>query len=439
MTAMFHLGWFTNYMPPAWRGAWAGDAGRRWINGDFYVEMAQILDRAKFDFVMLEDSSFLHDTFGGSFEMEMRHMVRAPKHDPVPLVAVLGHVTRHLGIVATCSTSLYPPYLLARTMSTLDHLTNGRAGWNIVTTAGQGAAENFQMDPVPSHDELYARAEDHASAVKALWDSWEPDALVNDPASGVYVDHTKIHHVDFASASVRVRGPLNTLPSPQGHPVMLQAGGSPVGRRFAARHADAVVALPKGLPEMRAYRDDISRHAVEAGRDPGAIKVFYIVSPIVAETAEDAAELRRRRYADAQNRLEKRLVLMSANGVDFSRLPLDTPLDPDDPSQLPRGTSESTMRTFLQTHAGKTLRQAAVGDQTEALELVGTPDQVAAQMDEAMQEAGGDGFLIYSGSGALTRRYLIEIVDGLIPVLQRRGLVRGEYSHTVFRDNLTAF
>lgn len=439
MADMFHLGWFTNYLTPDWKGPWAGDAGRRWTNGDFYLDMARTLDRVGFDFIMLEDSSFLSDAYAGSFEMEMRHMVRAPKHDPVPLVPLLGHVTNGLGLIATASTSLYPPYLLARTMTTLDHLTNGRAGWNIVTTAGSGAEQNYGFPTGTSHDELYGRAEEFATVVESLWDSWEPGALVNDPESGVYVDHTKISHVDHVGDHFSVRGPLNTLPSPQGRPVMLQAGGSPVGRRFAARHADAVVALPKGLEEMRAYREDITALAKEAGRDPGCVKVFYIVSPVIGETQADAEEMQRRRMADTQSRVEKRLLLMSSGGADFSKVPLDVPLDPDDPSMLPGGASQSITHTFLRTHAGKTLRQAASIDQTEAIELVGTADRVAALMEEAMTEAGGDGFLVYSGSGQLTRRYLAEITDGLVPVLQRRGLVRTDYSHPQLRDNLLAF
>lgn len=275
--------------------------------------------------------------------------------------------------------------------------------------------------------------------VEALWDSWAPDALVNDPDRGVYVDHTKIRHVDHVGGHFAVRGPLNTMPSPQGRPVLLQAGGSPVGRRFAARHADAVVALPKGVKEMRAYRDDITTLAEEAGRDPGSVKVFYIVSPVIGETQGEAEEMQGRRVADTQSRLEKRLLLMSSGGADFSKVPLDVPLDPDDPSMLPGGASQSITRTFLRTHAGKTLREAASIDQTEAIELVGTADRVASLMEEAMTEAGGDGFLVYSGSGQLTRRYVTEIADGLVPVLQRRGLVRTDYSHPQLRDNLLAF
>ncbi|MCF7548400.1 NtaA/DmoA family FMN-dependent monooxygenase [Pseudonocardia sp. WMMC193] len=434
---MFHLGWFTNYMPPAWNKPWAGNAGRSWANGDFYLDMARQLDRAGFDFVMLEDSTALSDTFGGTFEAELRQLVRAPKHDPVPLVPLLAHVTRGLGVVATCSTSFYPPYLLARTMSTLDHLTNGRAGWNIVTSAGSAAAQNFGMDDLPPHDERYAVAEEFASLVEQLWDSWEPDALLVDHDTDTYIDHTKVHRVDFQGAYFASRGPLNTLPGPQGRPVMLQAGGSPVGRAFAARHADAVVAIPKGVEAMKAYRADLTRLATEAGRDPSTLKVFFIVSPIVAETHEEALARRDRLYGLESERLAKRLLLMSGGEIDFSRFPLDEPL-PEIAVEHTHG-SRSILQTFLDRSRGKTLREAAVADQTESLELVGTPEAVAAQMAEVMAEVGGDGYLIYSGSGQLTRRYVTEICDGLVPELQRRGHVRDHYSAPHLRDNLLAF
>ena len=434
---MFHLGWFTNYMTPAWNKPWAGNAGRTWANGDFYLDMARQLDRAGFDFIMLEDSTALSDTYGGTFEAELRQMVRAPKHDPVPLVPLLAHVTRGLGVVATCSTSFYPPYLLARTMSTLDHLTNGRAGWNIVTSAGSAAAQNFGMDDLPPHDERYDIAEEFATLVEQLWDSWEPEALLVDHDTNTYIDHEKVHRVDFRGKYFASRGPLNTLPGPQGRPVMLQAGGSPVGRAFAARHADAVVSIPKGVEAMRTYRDDMSRLAADAGRDPKAVKVFYIVSPIVAETHEEAVARKERLYALETERLEKRLLLMSGGDLDLSRFPLDEPL-PAIAAASSNG-SQSILQTFLDRAQGKTLRDAAVADQTESLELVGTPDAVAGQMAEVMAEVGGDGFLVYSGSGQLTRRYITEICDGLVPELQRRGLTRTEYTSPLLRDNLLAF
>lgn len=429
-----HLGWFTNYMTPEWNGQYSGNAAQSWINGDFYVDMARSLDRACFDFMMLEDSSVVFDVYGGSFAMELKHMVRAPKHDPVPLVPVLARATTNLGVVATCSTSFYPPYLLARTMATLDHLTGGRAGWNIVTSVGDRAAQNYGMDSLPEHDLRYDMADEFVEIVDALWSSWEPDALIVDREAGTYIDHSKVRAINYEGKYHSSRGPLNTLPPPQGRPVVCQAGGSPRGRRFAAAHADVVIAIPKGIDEMRTYRDEVRAAAEEAGRDPDSIKVMYIVSPVIADTESEAKAKRDRAYEDSQTRLEKRLLLMSGGELDFAQFDLDEPL----PEFVTQG-SQSILDTFRRQAQGKTLREAASDDQTESIELVGTPNSVAEQMGEAMAVAGGDGFLIYSGSGLLTRRYISEITDGLVPALQKRGLMRTEFGGAHFRDNLLAF
>lgn len=429
-----HLGWFTNYMTPEWNGQYSGDAARSWINGDFYIDMGRSLERACFDFLMFEDQSVVFDVYGGSYEMELKHMVRAPKHDPVPLVPLIARATEHLGVVATCSTSFYPPFLLARVMATLDHLTEGRAGWNIVTSVGDRAAQNYGMDSLPEHDLRYDMADEFVEVVDALWSSWEPDALIVDREAGRYIDHTKVHAVNYMGEHHRSRGPLNTLPPPQGRPVVCQAGGSPRGRRFAAQHADVIIAVPKGLDEMRRYRDEVRALATEAGRDPDDVKVMYIVSPVIADTEAEAHAKRDRLFADEQTRLEKRLLLMSGGELDFAQFDLDQPL----PEFVTQG-SQSILDTFRARAKGRTLREAAIDDQTESIELVGTPESVAAQMGEAMEAAGGDGFLIYSGSGLLTRRYITEITDGLVPALQRRGLMRTEYGSRQFRGNVLEF
>jgi FMN-dependent oxidoreductase (nitrilotriacetate monooxygenase family) len=436
---VFHLGWFTNYMPPAWNRPWSGNAAHSWQNGDFHVDLARALDRGCFDYLLLEDSSFVSDAYAGTFELELTEMVRSPKHDPMPLAAILARETKGLGVIPTANASLYPPFLLARLISTLDHISGGRTGWNVVTDATSRALANFGDPPQPSadgavmHDVRYDMADEYVDLVLRLWDSWGPDAVVADHARDVYIDHTKVHRVDFVGEHHSSRGPLNTVPSPQHRPVICQAGGSPRGRAFAARHADTVVAIPKGVEEMKAYRQDVRDLAKAAGRNPDEIKVMYLVSPFLGDTTADALDRRERAFAETDRRVRKRLALMSGGDMDWSGFDLDRPL-PDLPEDY-----RSSYQTFRRLSAGKTFREALAADQTSAVEILGTPDAVAAQLGEIAAEVGGDGFLFYSGSGLLTRRYVDEVVDGLVPELQRRGLTRDHYAHTLLRDTLREF
>jgi len=433
---MFHLGWFGSFVPPAWNVPFEGTerSHRDWLDGDFYVDFARQLERARFDVLLLEDSSMVSDTYEGSSRATLARGGWAPKGDPMALAPLLTEATEHLGISVTCSTSFYPPYLLARSMSTADHLSGGRIGWNVVTSSEDRAAQNFGMDALPPHDERYERAEEYVDLVEQLWNSWEPDALVMDRESNTYVDHTKVHTIDFRGKYHASRGPLNTLPMPQGKPLISQAGGSPRGRDFAARSADLVMALPKGVEAMKEYRDDIRARARKHGRNPDDVKVMYIVSPILGATQEEAqARADRKREAIKADPTGQLIGWSGSMEIDFSQFDLDEPL----PATARTNGHQSTLDTFRKFAGDRTLRQAVEAYRTEALELVGTPDSVADQMGEALEFVGGDGFMIWMQPP--TRQYVAEIVDGLVPALQRRGLVRTEYSSTRLRDNLLEF
>src|SRR5882757_7939857 len=239
MGNMFHLGWFLNFVADEWNGNW-GDGGRD-FTGDFYVEMAKDLERAKFDYVLIEDKLMVSTAYGGTMENDLKHGVN-PKHDPVPLAVLMAAATSRLGVVRTMSTNIYPPFLLARLAATVDHIARGRFGWNIVTSAEDRSAQNFGMDKLYEHDERYAMANEYLELVTALWDSWEAEAVIRDRESGTFADYTKVHTVDFEGKYYKSRGPLNTVRPPQGHPVLCQAGASPPGRAFAARFADTIIA-----------------------------------------------------------------------------------------------------------------------------------------------------------------------------------------------------
>jgi alkanesulfonate monooxygenase SsuD/methylene tetrahydromethanopterin reductase-like flavin-dependent oxidoreductase (luciferase family) len=241
------------------------------------------------------------------------------------------------------------------------------------------------------------------------------------------VDHNKVHTIDFEGKHFKSRGPLNTLPPKAGRPVYCQAGASPRGRKFAAEHADTVLVTVTGIEQMKAYRADVHRLMAEAGRDPSSLKIMFVVSPIVADTIEEARDRQERSRPPIDAVLGS---VAAITEVDFSEYDLDAPID----EQISTNGHQSYLRSFLGT--GRTLREVATSGHVSALDLVGTPDSVASKMDEAMQEVGGDGYLI---TGFGSRRQLAEITDGLCAELQRRGLVRTEYSSTDLRGNLFEF
>jgi FMN-dependent oxidoreductase (nitrilotriacetate monooxygenase family) len=425
----FHLAWFLNFVTDDWHGTW-GDGGKDWT-GDFFVEMARDLERACFDYVILEDKLMVSTAYGGTMEADLKHGVN-PKHDPVPLAVLMAQATSKLGIVPTMSTSFYPPFLLARLCATIDHIAKGRFGWNIVTSGEDRAAQNFGMDKLYEHDERYAMATEYVDVVRQLWESWEPDAVVRDQETGVYADYTKVHTVDFVGKYYKSRGPLNTVRSPQGHPVLCQAGASPPGRQFAARHADTIIATGNTPEEMKAYREDIRAKMVTHGRDPDDCKVLFLVSPIVADTIAEAQAKKQRWMSDPLFVEFVLAEMASITEVDFSKFDLDQPLPP-----VTTNGERGFLEGFARRAAGKTLREAVTEDgMGGANRLVGTPESVATQMEEIMEEVGGDGFLISSPVMKLNRRYVTEITDGLVPALQRRGLTRTKYKFDQFRENL---
>jgi FMN-dependent oxidoreductase (nitrilotriacetate monooxygenase family) len=430
-TKPFHMAWFMNFVADEWNDNW-GAGGIDWT-GDFYVEMGKALERACFDYMIIEDKLMVSDAYGGSMEADLKHGVN-PKHDPVPLAVLIAQATSRLGVVATMSSSFYPPFLLARLCSTVDHIARGRFGWNIVTSGEDRSAQNFGMDRLYEHDHRYEMATEYVDLVCQLWDSWEPDAVVRDRERGVYADHTKVHTIDFEGQFYRSRGPLNTVRAPQGHPVLCQAGASPRGREFAARTADTIIAAAQGPAQMKAYRDDIRARMEAIGRKPDDCKVLFVVSPVLGDTQTEAEDKRARWFSDP-NYIEYALAeISSITEVDFKQFDLDKPL-PEVTTNGERGSLDN----FVQKGQGKTLRELVSGGLGQAAQLVGTPDRVAAHMGEIMAEVGGDGFLVTSPVMRLNRRYITEITDGLVPALQRRGLVRTDYTFEQFRDNLLEF
>lgn len=429
-----HLGWFlAGFRAPAWMSKWSGRSTRDWAKGDFFVALAQTLERGCFDFIMIEDSNYIPDNYGGSHDVYLKHGHRGPKHDPLMLAAILTRETRNIGIVATVATTESTPFHIARTMATLDHLSDGRIGWNMVTGSNDRAAQNFGRPRQPLHDERYELADDFVTAAKALWDSWDPDAVILDEESGQYIDPEKVHVIDYEGPYFSTRGPLNTIPSPQGKPVLVQAGNSPRGQSFAGRHAEVVIAGGKSVEQMKAFRDSIRGVAAEQGRDPDSVKVLFLIDPVFGETDAEAKEKARRQREEHANDLEYVLSNWASTvTTDLSQF------DPDEPLPKTLHTNGHQSQLDAMVNSGKTLRQIVTDSfADEDNGLVGTPADVARVMADTAEAVGGDGFLLSTRMPTL--RYVSEVSDGLVPELQRLGVFRTEYEHPRFRDNLLAY
>ncbi|WP_439594345.1 NtaA/DmoA family FMN-dependent monooxygenase [Falsiroseomonas sp.] len=438
MPKPFHLGWFLQGSSvQAWGEPWTGAIGRDWRVPELFCDIARALERACFDYVLIEDSSYVGESFGGSREIYLANGLSVPRQDPSVIATLMAAATSRIGIVPTLSTFAYPPYLLARLVATLDQVSAGRIGWNMVTGSSDYAAMNYGMPGMPEHDLRYDMADEYMAAVNALWDSWEPGAILADTESGVLVDHTKVHAANFEGKWFRTRGPLNSGPCVQGRPVIAQAGGSGRGKRFAALHADTVVASVKGVAAMRAYREDVRASAVAQWRNPDDIKILFLVAPTLGETMEEAQLRKRQRLARAEAQVPLFLAHFGKiTNIDFGKYDLDTPVDQLD---LRTNGHQQSLDDFKRVAGKRSLRDAmmAYRGTPGSVELTGTPDAVAAQMAEAMQEVGGDGFLLSLGD--VSRRSVAEIADGLVPALQARGLARRAYAHAQFRDNLREF
>ena len=434
MPKKFHMSWFAHFAIDEWLDPLSSAGGNPW-SGDFYIDMTKTLERACFDYIMFEDTLMVSDIFTGSTKPYLKSAIHVPKHDPAPLAAAIASHTSRIGVVATLSTLGYSPFLLARLCSTIDHMARGRFGWNIVTSGEDAAAQNFGMGKITAHDLRYEMADEFMEVVNKLFVSWDPESILLDRESATYADHTKVRPIHFEGRYYKSRGPLNTAPMPQGRPAYIQAGGSPRGREFAAKHADCIICGARGVKAMKEYRDDIRARAARFGRNPDDIKVLFLFAPVLGETEEEA-RAKNQRGLDSPRFHEHALALHSAlSGIDLSQFDLDKPL-PD----LETNGSIASLGAFAQFGSGKTFRQVIMeGGKATSFDSVGTPDQVADQMEAVMEEVGGDGFLVRQPFHDINRRFILEIAEGLVPALQRRGLVRTEYSAPTLRGTLREF
>jgi FMN-dependent oxidoreductase (nitrilotriacetate monooxygenase family) len=413
----------SGFVPSAWRLADADP--RAFVDVNHYVRVAQIAEAGKLDAVFLADNAAIID------QIDFRPITAL---EPTVLLASIAAATTHIGVIGTASTSYNEPYNIARRFATLDHVSNGRAGWNVVTTADLPSARNFGRDAVPDHAQRYERAAEFTELVKALWDSWEDDAFVGDKAGGRFIDVSKVHPVAHRGRHFDVQGPLNLPRSPQGHPVVVQAGGSPDGRDLAARHAEAVFSASQSLEESAAYRRDLNTRAAAYGR-PG-VKVLAGLTTIIGATEAEAL-LRRDELVDqipwrySLNRLAGTL------GIDAERLKLDQPL-PDDLALPGGGNGNHTFfhATIAQGRRhGYTVRELirSLAGGTGHRVIVGTPEQIADDIEHWFNGGAADGFNLMPDA---LPSGLQDFVDGVVPILQKRGIFRTDYEGATLREHL---
>lgn len=429
---MFHLGWFAFEGVQGW-GTHDYDPCYAWDRGELHKAMAQKLESACLDFVLLEDLSAVPDVYGGSFKTYVELAAQTPKFDPSVLATLMADATSRIGIIPTLTTTFYPPYLLARLASTMDHMSGGRIGWNIVTCSSEQAARNYGLDSLPEHDTRYDIADEYLDLCKKLWDSWEADAIIGDHENDVFADPTKVKRIDFAGKHFCSRGPLTVPHSPQGWPVLAQAGNSARGKRFSAKHAELILTQTSDPVQIKAYRDEIRRLAAEQGRSPDEVKVLNVTFPRVFDSQAEVDDYRLWLQNVPDKVITRWLALISAiTNVDLASYDRDKPLPDDVNTNGSRGTLD-----WLRT-GNATPRQIALrmGRLTDKQPLVGTAEQVADEMEEIMNFVGGDGFLV---AGPLAPKYVARITDKLVPVLQKRGLMRRSYAYRTFRENLLAF
>jgi FMN-dependent oxidoreductase (nitrilotriacetate monooxygenase family) len=394
----------------------------------YYQDVARRAEAGLFDSIFLADQLALD----GDVARAGRSWL-----EPITVLAALATSTSRVGLIATASTTYTEPFNLARQFASIDHMSRGRAGWNIVTSWLAAAARNYGGDAQVSHADRYARGEEFVAVVKALWDSWADDAVLDDRAGGEYARADRIRPINHEGEYYKVAGPLNLPRCPQGRPVFVQAGSSDTGRSFAARHAEAVFTAQMEKATARDFYADLKSRAVTGGRDPGQVLILPGLSPLIAGTETEAQRQARELNDLTDPEVGRRRLSGRFGGHDFSHLPLDKPLSPEDfpdPSTVEAARSRTEVIVGLVKREKPTLRQllaylaGARGHYTTA----GTPEQIADLMEDWFAEGAADGFNVMP---PVLPAMLDAFVAEVIPLLQRRGLFRTEYAGETLRDH----
>jgi len=393
------------------------------VSFPFYKQQAQTAEAGKFDLLFIADGLYIN-------EQSIPHFLN--RFEPITILSALAAATTHIGLVGTLSSSYSEPFTVARQFGSIDHISGGRAGWNVVTSPLEGSARNYSKPEHPSHDERYQIAEEYLDVVRGLWDSWEDDAFIRDKESGVFFDPNKLHRLNHQGKYFSIEGPLNIARSRQGHPVVFQAGSSESGKRLAAKSADAVFTGHDTIEEAKAFYKEVKDQTVRTGRSRDDIVILPGIGPIIGRTQEEAD----RKYEELASlvSIEKALDYLGRffDHHDFRQYPLDEPfpeLGEIGANSFRSGTDK--IKRNAKEH-GLTLRQVALRSATPRTAFIGTPEKIADLIQRWYEEEAADGFMISPPLPGL----LQDFVELVVPILQERGLFRTEYESDTLRGNL---
>jgi FMN-dependent oxidoreductase (nitrilotriacetate monooxygenase family) len=393
------------------------------VNIDVYKRWVQKAEAGKFDLVFIADGLYIT-------EKSIPHFLN--RFEPLTLLSALAAVSKHVGLVGTLSTSYSEPFTVARQFASLDMISGGRAGWNVVTSPLEGSALNYGKKEHPDHAKRYRIATEFLEVVRGLWDSWEDDAFVRDKETGVFFDPNKMHTLNHVGEFFSVKGPLNIARSKQGQPVIFQAGSSEVGKNYAAKHADSVFTGHETIEDAQAFYQDVKSRAASFGRNQEEVLIFPGISPILGRTPEEAE----RKYQEVASlvTIENALDYLGRffEHHDFSQYPLDEPFP--DVGDLGKNSFQSSTDKIKKDakEKGLTLRQVALQVATPRGGFIGTPVQVADRIQAWFEGGAADGFMIT----AAVPNGLEDFVDLVVPILQERDLFRTEYESDTLRGNL---
>lgn len=428
------LGFIQHGVNPHATGMWRhpkDKVGWHFARPEYWQHMARTMERGMFDAMFIADELAPYNSYSQSSDATVKWAVQCPTHEPSTIAPIITGATRHLGVGITLSTAFEHPYSMCRRLSSLDHLSEGRIAWNIVGSYSQSEwdAYGVQQD---DRARRYDRIEEYVTLCKELWASWDPDAIIADKVSGIYADPSRVREVVHEGEFFRCRGRHFVAPSPQGHPVLWQAGASDRGRDFAAKHAEAIFAIHPTVKEMRAYSNDLNERAFNKfNRPAGSVKLIFGVQPIVGETRSAANE--KHDFIRSLLPPEGSMAMLSGQlSVDFSRFDPSTKLETIEVPGI-QGVKDALVRSGTSEHV--TLREAAeIYSMRFAMPtLVGTAVDIADQLEIYMDEGGADGFMLLA---TYTPGCFEEFVDLVVPEMQRRGRCRTAYAGTTLRENL---
>jgi FMN-dependent oxidoreductase (nitrilotriacetate monooxygenase family) len=417
-------------------GSWRHPATEHgFLSASFYEKLGRTLEEGCFDLMFFDDRLAMPGIYGGSVAEAVRTGARPVKLDLSIVLGVCAAATRHIGLGATYSTTYYSPFHVARTFATLDHLSGGRAAWNVVTSVNDSEAQNYGLKEVLAHDARYDRADEFLEATTGLWDTWEDEALVLDRATPLFADPDKVHELNYDGEWITVRGPLTVPRCPQGRPVLLQAGSSGRGRDFAARWAELIFTGDPDIDIARSHYKDQKERIAELGRDPASVKMLPMAYTVVGESKAHAEEREQLFLNDLVDPMASLTLLSELMNYDFSGLELDAPITDELISSVSgiRGLVQN-IRTHI---GGDTVTLADLAGHRATLlqgpRFVGTGADIADQMEHWFESESCDGFVIAATHvpGAYE-----DVVRLVVPELQRRGVFRDRYTGTTLREHL---